>query len=184
MLPTDTLSQDHRIIERVLDALETAGRRLQAGAPVPPAFFIAATDFIKGFADGCHHRKEEDLLFPAMEQAGFPRFGGPIGVMLAEHDEGRRYTAGLRTAAERLAAGDAKAAPAIIENAQGYVGLLRQHIMKEDRVLFAMASHALPPEQQDELLAEFERIEREDGQRERWLALAAKLEQEAAPLHA
>jgi hemerythrin-like domain-containing protein len=184
MLPTDLLSQDHRVIERVLNALDHAASRLHAGAPVPAAFFAEVAEFIKGFADGCHHRKEEEHLFPAMEEAGFPRFGGPIGVMLAEHDEGRRYTAGLRAAAERLATGEAGAVTAVVENARGYAALLRQHIMKEDNVLFTMAKRALPPEKQDELLAEFERIEREDGSRERWLALAAKLERDAGSLAA
>jgi hemerythrin-like domain-containing protein len=187
MQPTDLLSQDHRVIERVLSSLEAAASRLQAGTPVPPAFFIDAADFIKGFADGCHHRKEEEHLFLAMEEAGFPRFGGPIGVMLAEHDEGRRYTAALRTAAERLAAGDASAASAVVENARGYAALLRQHIMKEDNVLFMMAKRALPPEKQEELLEAFERVEREDGNHDRWLALVDKLEREvgiAAPAQA
>ncbi|HWI12904.1 MAG TPA: hemerythrin domain-containing protein, partial [Burkholderiales bacterium] len=147
-----------------------------------PAFFIEAADFIKGFADGCHHRKEEEHLFPAMEEAGFPRFGGPIGVMLGEHDDGRRYTAGLRAAAERLAAGDQAAATEVVENARGYVELLRQHIMKEDNVLFTMAKRALPPEVQDELLQAFERVEREDPTHDKWLALVDKLEKEAAAM--
>lgn len=180
MLPTDQLSQDHRVIERVLNALDQAASRLHAGAPVPAAFFKEVADFIKGFADGCHHRKEEEHLFPAMEEAGFPRFGGPIGVMLAEHDEGRRYTAGLRAAAERLAAGDADAVNAVVENARGYAALLRQHIMKEDNVLFMMAKRALSPEKQDELLEAFERVEHEDGGHDRWLAVAAKLEGEGS----
>lgn len=188
MQPTDLLSQDHRIIESVMNALEAAVRRLQAGAPVRPGFFVEAAEFIKGFADGCHHRKEEDHLFPAMEEAGFPRFGGPIGVMLGEHDEGRQYTGALSGAAERLASGDASAADAVAENALRYIGLLRQHIMKEDNVLFVMAKRTLAPEQQDALLQAFERVEREDGTRERWLALAGKLEREAgtaaaAPAH-
>lgn len=179
MQPTDLLSQDHRIIERVLNSLETAAGRLHAGVAVRPGYFTEVADFIKGFADGCHHRKEEEHLFPAMEEAGFPRFGGPIGVMLADHDDGRRYTAGLRAAAECLAAGDRTAVNDVVENARGYVTLLRQHIMKEDNVLFAMAKRALPPEVQDGLLQAFERVEREDGARDKWLALADRLEREA-----
>lgn len=179
MQPTELLSQDHRIIERVLNSIEDAARRLQQGVAVRTGFFIDAADFIKGFADGCHHHKEENLLFPAMEEAGFPRYGGPIGVMLAEHEDGRRYTAGLRAAAEKLAAGDKAAAAGVIENAQQYVALLRQHILKEDKVLFVMASRALPPERQDELARAFEQAEREAGDRARWLALADKLESEA-----
>lgn len=183
MYPTDLLSQDHRIIERVLASLDQAANRLEAGAAVRPSYFTDVADFIKGFADGCHHRKEEEYLFPAMEEAGFPRFGGPIGVMLADHDEGRRYTASLRTAAERLAAGDRTALTDVVENARNYVGLLRQHIMKEDNVLFMMAKRALSPETQDGLLEAFRQIDRDDAKRAQWIALAETLEQEAAASH-
>ena len=47
--------------------------------------------FLKEFADKCHHGKEEGLLFPAMVAAGIPDKGGPIGVMLAEHTQGRQF---------------------------------------------------------------------------------------------
>lgn len=179
MYPTDTLMQDHRVIERVLNALEAGAVRVQTGTAVRAGYFIEVADFIKDFADGCHHRKEEDHLFPAMEEAGFPRFGGPIGVMLAEHDEGRRYTAALRTAAERLDAGDRTAAEALVDSARGYVALLRQHIMKEDNVLFTMAKRALAPETQEALLGAFAQVEREEGNHDRWLAVVEKLEREA-----
>src|SRR4030065_429878 len=79
------------------------------GKPLSPGVFIMAADFIKGFADGCHHKKEEGVLFPAMQAAGVPSEGGPISVMLAEHEQGRRLTAGMRAAAERLPACDASA---------------------------------------------------------------------------
>ena len=136
MEATRILMDEHRVIERVLGALEAAGARMSAGAPVRAEFFLQAADFIAAFADGCHHRKEEGVLFPALEAAGIPRAGGPIGVMLAEHEEARRITRGLRAAAERMRAGDATAATEARRKASEYAALLRQHIMKEDHVLF------------------------------------------------
>ncbi|MBM3803862.1 MAG: hypothetical protein FJW26_16290 [Acidimicrobiia bacterium] len=106
---TKQLMEEHRIIEGVLNGLETAAARLRSGLPVRPGFFVDAADFIKGFADGCHHQKEEGKLFPAMESAGVARQGGPIGVMLAEHDEGRRLTRAMREAAEQPEAGQTQA---------------------------------------------------------------------------
>ena len=92
MEATKILNDEHRVIERVLAVLEKAAGSLEADQGVQADFFLSAAEFIKGFADGCHHRKEEGVLFPAMEAAGVPRQGGPIGVMLAEHEEGRRLT--------------------------------------------------------------------------------------------
>ena len=48
-------------------------------------------DFVQNFADKYHHLKEEDVLFMELEKHGMPREGGPVGVMLYEHDEGRAY---------------------------------------------------------------------------------------------
>ena len=96
MEATRILMDEHRVIERVLGALEAAAARMSSGASVRVEFFLQTANFIAGFADGCHHRKEEGVLFPALEAAGIPRAGGPVGVMLAEHEEARAITRGLR----------------------------------------------------------------------------------------
>ena len=182
MEATEILKNEHRIIERVLASLEVAAGRLNAGESVDPKIFILAAEFIKGFADGCHHRKEEGVLFPALQAAGIPREGGPIGVMLAEHEQGRQYTAGMRAAAERLAAGEAKASEAVVDNALRYVALLRGHIAKEDNILFAMADRFITGPAQAEVSAAFDRVEQEEtgqGVHERFLALADTIEKEA-----
>jgi hemerythrin-like domain-containing protein len=183
MQATDTLMEEHRVIERVLTSLEQAARRLERGEQVRPGFFIDAADFIKGFADGCHHKKEEGVLFVAMVDAGLPRQVGPIAVMLSEHEQGRVYTHGMREAALRLQAGDASARGEVVQNALGYVALLRQHIEKENGVLFPMANEMIPVARQDAVYEGFEHVEHEEtgeGVHEKYLALAESLEREAS----
>jgi hemerythrin-like domain-containing protein len=178
MQATDELMAEHRVIEKVIAVLENGAQKLEQGQAVRPGLFIEATDFIKGFADGCHHKKEEGVLFPAMVAFGVPSEGGPVGVMLAEHEQGRYFTRNLRAAAQRLEAGDASARDEVINNARGYSMLLRQHIMKEDRILFPMAGQVLPPAEQDRVADGFEHIEHEEtgaGVHERYLALVDKL---------
>jgi hemerythrin-like domain-containing protein len=182
MEATTILMDEHRVIERVLHALDIAAHRLLSGEPIKVEFFLSAAEFIQGFADGCHHKKEEGVLFPAMEAHGVPREGGPTGVMLAEHEEGRRLTRTMRAAAERLLAGEASAKEALAANARGYVALLRPHIAKEDNVLFPMADRVIPASEHAGVAQEFERVEHEEtgeGVHEKYLALAEALEQEA-----
>ncbi len=161
MLAPDVLKEEHRAIERMLAILEQAARRLEAGETVAPELFREAAGFLSGFADKCHHCKEEDELFPAMEQAGVPRQGGPIAVMLAEHDEGRRFIRRMTEAARRLAQGDASVRGELVAAVRGYVDLLRSHIYKEDNILFPMAASVLPASEHARLLTAFERIEQE-----------------------
>ena len=182
MRATDILTEEHRVIERVLASLETAAARMAAGAAVRPGFFTDAAQFVRGFADGCHHKKEEGVLFAAMVRSGLPKEDGPIAVMLADHEQGRQYTRAMDEAARRLAAGDLAARPRVIDNARGYAQLLRQHIQKEDGVLFPLANEVIPPAEHDAVAEGFERVEHEEtgeGVHEKYLALAANLEIES-----
>lgn len=111
--------------------------------------------FLRLFADKCHHGKEEGLFFPALEKAGVPSQGGPIGQMLLEHTQGRQFIAAMGASAE----GVGMKADDFIQAAAGYVRLMRAHIEKENTVLFPMGDRLLPPEEQARLLKEFEAFE-------------------------
>lgn len=178
MKPTELLMQEHRLIEQVLDSLEDAAGRLEDGEDVTPDFFLEAAEFVAGFADHCHHKKEEDILFVAMTARDMPQDAGPVAVMLQEHEEGRRLTAGFRSAAERMKGGDGEAAADVVRNVFDYVNLLREHIVKEDHVLFPMAKQVIPPDAMQQVSEQFQRINAEDeqsGRLEGFRSLAAKL---------
>ena len=178
MKATDILMEEHRVIERVLDALEIAANRLLAGQVIPMDFFLKATDFIKNFADGCHHKKEEGVLFVALAANGMSQDTEPLCIMLAEHEEGRHLTRALREGAERVQGGDTTALSQVIQNALDYAALLREHIQKEDHILFPMADNVIPVEQHQLLMADFNRVEHEEtgkGIHEKYLRIADEL---------
>jgi hemerythrin-like domain-containing protein len=104
---------------------------------------------------------------------------GPVAVMLHEHDLGRRYVAALESATERYAAGNRDAVKDIIENALGFAETLRQHIHKEDMILYPMAQSALGEMGIHLMQSDFERIEQEKrGIEDKYLELLAQLETE------
>lgn len=116
-------------------------------------------EFFRIFVDKCHHGKEEDLLFPALEAVGVAKEGGPIGVMLAEHQMGRNFVKEIGNALDKVKSGNADAAKKVVENALNYINLLKQHIDKENTVLFVIADSKIPEAKQTELLEGFEEIE-------------------------
>jgi hemerythrin-like domain-containing protein len=178
MRPTEILKNEHKVIKRMLQVLGVMAGRLEAGEPVDAGHLEQAVAFIRGFADRCHHGKEEDLLFAEMAAAGMPRHVGPVAVMLAEHDEGRAYVREMAAAAEAYAAGDATAGRRFAAAARGYAALLDQHIDKEDNVLYEMADARLAPAQQDALARGFARVEDElmgPGEHEKFHASAEEL---------
>ena len=181
MTATEELMTEHRAIERMLTVLEAAAGRLEAGERVRPDVFREAVDFVRNFADRCHHGKEEENLFPRLEELGVPREGGPLGVMLFEHDEGRAFIGAIAAAVEAYDGGDEGAARTIATSARGYVELLRGHILKEERVLFPMADQVLSADDQRSLEERFERIETDvmgPGVHERYHRMLDDLERE------
>jgi len=178
MRPTDILKHEHQIILSVLDAAEREAGAIAAGEPVDAERLGKFVDFIRTFADKCHHAKEEDILFVRMGDKGFPRDGGPIGVMLHEHDLGRAHVAAIVESTAAAAAGDADARSRVVENLTGYANLLRQHIYKEDNVLYPMADQAFSELDQAAVAADFERVEHDEigaGVHEKYEALAREL---------
>lgn len=160
MYATQQLRDEHEGIKVVLSVLEQLAGDLERGKPVETDDLASILDFLRTFADKCHHGKEEDLLFPALEAIGLPSQGGPVGVMLFEHTQGRACIRGMAEALDGLQAGR-DTASAFAANAIGYVNLLRGHINKENMILFAIAEDRLPAEEHQRLAAAFERVEQE-----------------------
>ncbi len=158
--PTQILKDEHTLILEALDGLERKLAALEAGAAPDRTYFEKAVRFIRTFADQCHHGKEEDLLFKTMVDRGFPLQGGPIAVMLSEHETGRAYVREMAEASASLGQ-DPAAAEKIIRNGRAYIQLLRPHIDKENMILYAMADNMLSPQDQAQLGEAFERFETE-----------------------
>ena len=161
MKPTEILMEEHRVIEVGLECLEALTARAEEAGKLDVELAENALEFIRKFADSCHHGKEEVRLFTKLEEKGMPREGGPIGVMLAEHTQGRAYVKGMADAMNAAGSGDEGALKEFAQNARGYVDLLRKHIQKEDNILFPMADNALDEDEQRQLLSSFKEAEEE-----------------------
>jgi len=182
MDPITTLMDEHQAILAMCDVAAKEAARLRAGGAFEAGRIDGMLDFIRNFADRCHHLKEEDLLFTRMAERGFPVESGPIGVMRHEHEVGRSHVRALAEATPRAAAGQTAAIKAVADNLAGWSELLKAHIYKEDNILYPMARQALTAQDLADLEAGFAKVEREaigEGVHERYHAfvhdLAAQL---------
>jgi hemerythrin-like domain-containing protein len=157
MKTVDRLVKEHDLIERGLSLLEKAVALIESNQPVPNDFPKWAPGFLSRFADKCHHAKEEDVFFPLLKERGIPEEGGPIGVMLHEHVMGRDCVRRMREASEQDDFDGTKFAKA----AREYIPLLRQHIFKENNILFKMAGHVLSEDDDADLDHRFTKVEQE-----------------------
>lgn len=158
MKATQQLKNEHEGVKIMLNILGKVCQKLETTGNVSKDHFEGILEFLKVFVDKCHHGKEEELLFPALEAAGVPK-DGPIAVMLQEHELGRAYAKTIGEAFVFYLTGDRSSPEDIIKNAHAYISLLNAHIEKENNVLFVMADKLLSEAKQDELFEGFEKIE-------------------------
>lgn len=161
MHPTETLSTEHKAVLVALQILQKAGQSLAAGNKSAADDLDQLLDFFRGFVDHCHHGKEELILFPELVRLGVPKEGGPVGVMLSEHEMGREHVRKLQALLEAFRGGVVGAAKDVPAVAASYRGLLETHIQKEDNVLFPMATRLVDEARAEEMVGEFDRIELE-----------------------
>lgn len=156
---TQRLKDEHQLILRMLDLLEKNARLTEQGKFRDYRFYLDGVDFIRNYADRFHHAKEEDILFEALIENGMPRANSPVAAMLMEHDLGRGFVAGMEEAATRALNGEAGQEEAIVSNAIGYSELLRDHISKEDGILYPLAERVLPEEKRDAIIEGYQKAE-------------------------
>ncbi len=156
---TQALVHEHTLILRMLAVLERNALLTAAGKYTNYRFYEEAVGFIRSYADRFHHAKEEDVLFEALVRNGMPRENSPVAAMLLEHDRGRAYVKAMEEAARAAAGGDAARNRDIAENALGYLTMLREHIDKEDHILYPLAERVIPAEMRDGITAAYRKAE-------------------------
>lgn len=156
---TQLMVEEHKLILRMIALVEENAARAEAGSFEDWQFFLDAVDFIRNYADRYHHAKEEDTLFTALVANGMPQENSPVAAMLMEHDQGRAFVRGMEAAAQKALNGDAGQGAIIAENARGYAALLRDHIHKEDHILYPLAERVLPEEMRPDMLRAYQQAE-------------------------
>lgn len=153
---TNNLEDDH---VHILQLIEVMDRVIGSENP-DIAHLESIVDIIRNFADGLHHAKEENQFFPFLANRGFSLSQGPVAVMLHEHVLGREYVKGMADNILSYKGGNTSALGTIYSNMSGYSELLRNHIGKENNILFRMADRALSETDHQDLLKQFEEAEK------------------------
>lgn len=156
----DFLVAEHEMIERAMAVLKNSLDDLEQAA-AKPVQMIRALDFLLEFGDKIHNRKEEELLFPLMGHRGIPTEGGPLGVMLMEHQAERELIATMIMQAKGLKEATPEAREEYRRKGYDYLKIRAEHIWKENDVLYKMGQRVLSEEDNASLLASFAGIDAE-----------------------
>ena len=155
---------EHQLILKYLDLMERYVEFSQTNDN-KDLFLQKAQDFISFvqiFTDTYHHAKEEDVLFKYLQAPGVLSHCNPLPVMLSDHEQGRVYTQNMKDA---LANNDLKT---LCDNACAYSQTLKQHIFKEDNILYPMAENGLSDDDKIALGNEYRQIEEKMDKQAIW----------------
>ncbi len=165
------LVEEHKNILKVADAMERRCDK-ESFENTDEDFFRKVIDFIRNYADKFHHAKEEDILFKEFVKCAEEGcvHCNPVEQMLIEHDIGRRA---VRKIEQGL---DEKNLKKVKEGALEYSNIIREHIFKEDNIMYPMADDAISKEVQEKILKKFKEIEKErDSEKKKYLKFVGGL---------
>jgi hemerythrin-like domain-containing protein len=160
MKAIEQLKNEHEGIKIVFRILRKMCDSLKSDNHLDTGHFEGILEFFQIFVDKCHHGKEEDLLFPAMIQAGIPE-QGPIEAMLSEHVTGRGHIKTISQAFTRFKSGDTAVAGALAHECEQYISLMLDHIYKENNILYPMGESRFSQDIDEKLFQDFETLEQE-----------------------
>lgn len=162
--PIAMLEAEHRVILKMVGVLGVLADALEAGKPVAPQMLRDLVEFMRTFADKCHHGKEEAHLFPALARRGVPTQGCPIGGLMHEHQKARALVAELDQAIQaHFQPTTPEAKTVVVRCLRDLATLYPNHIWKEDYMVFPMSGKVLSEADHLDLQRKFEAVEVEIG---------------------
>jgi hemerythrin-like domain-containing protein len=155
MLPIAPLMIEHRLIEQMIAVIRIEIERCESQGIINPEFIDAAVDFIRIYADKCHHGKEEDILFRDLHKKELSdELKGIVSELIEEHQRGRKAVGDLVEAKRKYMNGDKQALPAILDSLRYMTDFYPKHIEKEDKRFFLPCMHYFTEEEKEAMLKE------------------------------
>ncbi len=168
MQPIGPLMIEHRLIERLIALMGRELTRIKDNiaverefAFVDPVFIDTAVDFMRTYADRCHHGKEEDILFAGLAKKDLtPEHRQIMAELIEDHVWGRKTTATLVEAKNDYLLERAGALDDLLLHLEELVMFYPRHIEREDKNFFIPCMKYFSEAEKAEMLermAEFDR---------------------------
>ncbi len=176
MSATVLLTNEHRVIERIIPVLIKGAATMASSEKVDVVFIDRITDFFRSYSDRCHHGKEEDILFRALaEKQLSPRHRKSMNDLAEEHVYIRKQIAQLALQKEAFLHGNKTGVTGAVGVLNSLAAFYPKHIDKEDNHFFTPAMDYLSAAEQDGIIRQFAEFDRKLFQ-EKYAALVEEME--------
>jgi hypothetical protein len=138
----DTMVKEHKHILSMLDELQNIALQLSDDDQDNGITLMHRANELAAKIIGAepHHQREEEVLFTAMEELGI---SGPTQVMRMEHEVMREMKHDLKSETERSDRDWSVQVAKVCQLISALCSNLRQHIDKEDNILYPMALQSI-----------------------------------------
>jgi hemerythrin-like domain-containing protein len=155
MMPIGPLMIEHRLIERMIDVMREELNLFEKEKELNSDFVEMAVDFIRTYADRCHHGKEEDILFRELGTKKLKdEHRHTMEELVEDHRWGRKMTARLVEANKRYVEGNGEAMSTVTDCMRSLIQFYPKHIEKEDKHFFIPCMNYFTEAEQQALLRE------------------------------
>lgn len=147
---------EHRLIRRMAHLINEEIESILRREKVDALFIDAAVEFLKYYADKCHHGKEEDILFAELSlKRMIPEHRQIMEEIIKEHAQARNATSRLVRAKERYIGGETDALVSILNELKWLANFYPAHFEKEDKEFFMPLMHYFSAMERDDLIQKF-----------------------------
>jgi hemerythrin-like domain-containing protein len=183
LLPVEALMNEHRLIERMIPLIRKELLKMEATTAVNSKFVEIIVDFIRIYADRCHHGKEEGILFRQLSNKPIStEHATMMRELIEEHVYARKTTSNLEKANLRYVNGDVAAREDVGKLLNDLAEFYTKHIQKEDTQFFYPSMEYFSPQEQELMLQEFWAFDRKIVH-EKYARVLDELESSASVQH-
>jgi hemerythrin-like domain-containing protein len=161
MLPIGPLMIEHRLIERLIVLIEKEGSKIKNDNLTDIDFIDDCIDFIRTYADRCHHGKEEDILFRDLKNKKLSSEHARIlNELIDEHKHAGNITSKLINARNKYFSDTSNTTNQIYsfeiyEYLKDLIDFYPEHIKKEDKEFFLPCMDYFSDKEKEKMLEEF-----------------------------
>jgi len=155
MLPIGPLMIEHRLIERMIQIMKVQLGMIQTEKKADSGQVERIIHFVRAYADHCHHGKEEEILFRALDRKTIsPEHRRMMEELIEDHKLGRKITMSLLEANQRYQKADTAALSTIADGFRSLIEFYPKHIQKEDRHFFIPVMDYFSQEEKEAMIRE------------------------------
>ena len=140
----ETLSDEHRNVARLLDALEHQIEMLDGAQGPDYEFLQGVANYFCDYPDRCHHPKEDAVL--ARLRAKYPEEAAAVGDLAREHREAAARARRFRDNIRALFLDAVMPRDTIVGSARTFIEAERRHMRMEEERFFPVAAMKFTPD--------------------------------------